>query len=190
MTDYFAVLHQPRRPWLDPDELKQKYQELTLANHPDRTRSTGPGPDFAAITEGYRVLSDDRLRIQHLLKIEGQTIESGQTVPGEFIDLFTEIGDFVRTTDDLLERSAKTQNALGKSLLRAEILGGQKRGEEILSKLTRLHDEALHELRSLNDLWTNDQGRALAKLSELHQRLAYLTRWIEQVRERQFRLAS
>lgn len=190
MTDYFALLQQPRKPWLDPDELKQRYQELTLAAHPDRTRSEEPGVDFATITEGYRVLNDHRLRIQHLLKTEGHVAGSGQIVPGEFIDLFPEIGDFIGATDNLLERSANAQNALSKSLLRSEILQKQKLGETILQKLTRLYEEALQDLRLLNDIWANDPGKAVAPLNDLHQRLAYLTRWIDQVRERQFRLSN
>jgi hypothetical protein len=37
MTDYFALLQQPRQPWLEPEQLKQKYQQLTLASHrPDK----------------------------------------------------------------------------------------------------------------------------------------------------------
>jgi DnaJ-class molecular chaperone len=190
MTDYFALLQQPRKPWLDPDELKQKYQELTLAAHPDRARSDDTGLDFATITEGYRVLRDDRLRIQHLLKLEGHAAGSGQAVPGELIDLFPEIGDFIGATDNLLERSANAQNALSKSLLRSEILQKQKLGETILQKLTQWHEEALRDLRSLNDIWANDSAKAVAQLNDLQQRLAYLTRWIEQVRERQFRLSN
>jgi Lon protease-like protein len=46
----------------------------------------------------------------------------------------------------------------------------------------------LEELSALNDLWIKDRAAAILKLSDLHQRLAYLTRWLEQARERQFRL--
>ena len=29
MTDYFALLQKERRPWLDPEELKEKYFALS-----------------------------------------------------------------------------------------------------------------------------------------------------------------
>ena len=190
MSDYFALLQQPRKPWLDPAELKHAYQELTLAAHPDRTRSDETGLGFANITEGYRVLSDHRLRIQHLLKIEGHGPSSDQAVPEEFIALFPEIGDFIGAADNLLERATNAQNALSKSLLRSEILQKQRLGETILQKLTQWHEEALRDLRALNSIWANDPGKAVAPLNDLQQRLAYLTRWIDQVRERQFRLSN
>jgi curved DNA-binding protein CbpA len=189
MTDYFALLQQPRKPWLDPGALKHAYQELTLAAHPDRTRRNDPDLDFTAITDGFRVLSDPKLRLQHLLKLEGEETGSDQSVPDEFIGLFSEIGDCLNTTDRLLERSAKAENALSKSLLRTEILSRQQRGEEVLQKLTLLHEEVLRDLRALNDVWANDPAEAIAPLRDIHQRLAYLTRWIDQLRERQFRLS-
>ena len=36
MTDYFALLNEPRRPWLDPDSLKKKFLALAAGIHPDR----------------------------------------------------------------------------------------------------------------------------------------------------------
>ena len=189
MTDYFALLQQPRQPWLEPEQLKQKYQQLTLAAHPDRARSDESALDFATITEGYRVLRDPKLRLQHLLKLEGHEVSGGQSVPDEFIEIFSQIGTLVRTSDNLLERSANAQNALSKSLLRAEILDGQRQTQEALTKLERLQEDILEETRSLNKTWTNESATALPKLSDLQQRLAYLARWIDQVRERQFRLS-
>ena len=38
MADYFALLDEPRRPWLDPEELKAKFHALTATVHPDRVQ--------------------------------------------------------------------------------------------------------------------------------------------------------
>ena len=35
MIDYFALLDQPRVPWLDLNELKNAYYQKTLQAHPD-----------------------------------------------------------------------------------------------------------------------------------------------------------
>ena len=202
-TGYFALFGEERRPWLDPDELKNKYQELTLLHHPDRQGSKEREADspfdsakggtfpysFAQLTEAFRVLSDPKLRIEHLLKIEGHQTGSDQSVPEEFVDWFSEIVGFLRSTNDLLQRAATARNALSKSLLRAEFLSCQKQGEDILARLTRSHREALEELSMLNDLWIKDRAAAIPRLTDLHQRLAYLTRWLEQMRERQFQLS-
>ena len=93
-SDYFAVLRQPRRPWLDPDELKRKYQELTFARHPDKTPDADQGPEFSEITEAYRVLSNPRLRLQHLFNLEGAPSETSQ-VPAEIAELLVREGQKV-----------------------------------------------------------------------------------------------
>ena len=35
MTDYFNLLSEPRRPWLNPEALKQKFLNLSAEVHPD-----------------------------------------------------------------------------------------------------------------------------------------------------------
>src|SRR5438874_102631 len=104
MTDYFAVLRQPRKPWLDPNKLKQQYQELTLAGHPDRHGSNESPLDFALVNEAYRVLTNPKLRLQHLLSMQGSAVASDRPIPTELVDLFSETATLARDIDDLLER--------------------------------------------------------------------------------------
>src|SRR5438477_9420256 len=79
VIDHFAVLGQPRRPWLDLDQLKQQYQQLTFELHPDRPKGGADQADFAAVTEAYRVLSNPRLRVHHLLSLTAKNNDSGST---------------------------------------------------------------------------------------------------------------
>jgi hypothetical protein len=39
MNDCFALLNEPRRPWLDSEALKQRFVSLSAELHPDRTHS-------------------------------------------------------------------------------------------------------------------------------------------------------
>ena len=71
MTDYFVLLDERRQPWLDPDELKEKYHRLTLATHPDTRAKSTPGDAFTELSKGYRTLSDPTQRLLHLLTLEG-----------------------------------------------------------------------------------------------------------------------
>ena len=97
MTDSFALLQQPRQPWLYPDLLKQRYQERTLTDHPDVRGADAPSVDFAVINEAYRTLTDPKLRLQHLLRLEGQEPDNSAPIPADLLDLFSRIGNFVQT---------------------------------------------------------------------------------------------
>jgi curved DNA-binding protein CbpA len=186
MTDYFALLQQPRQPWLEPEELKQKYQELTLAAHPDRKAADESSVDFATVNKAYRVLADPKLRLQHLLQLQGDDANAAeQSIPQELLDLFSRVGNFVQTTDPLLQRAGLAHNALAKSLLQSEILTSRKEATEILEKTRQLFNEAIEETRSLNESWAEEPE----KIVGLFRRFAYLTRWIQQVEERQFQLS-
>ena len=186
MTDYFALLQQPRHPWLDLDQLKRRYQELTLAQHPDSTGGRESSADFSLVNEAYRVLADPKLRLQYLLRLSGIDPNADQAIPQELLDLFNRLGGFVQATDELLQRVNSTQNALARSLLRPEIAAQGEEAEELLEKTRQLYNEALTDARSLNETW----AQAPRQLAQLFRRLAYLTRWIQQLEERQFQLST
>ena len=56
MTDYFALLNEPRRPWLDPEPLKDKFLALSATVHPDRVHNLGAA-ERAAAQERYTELN-------------------------------------------------------------------------------------------------------------------------------------
>jgi len=193
MIDYFALLQQPRKPWLDAEELKQRYQQLTLASHPDRhttnADSNDSETDFIAISEAYRVLSNPKLRLQHLLSLEGHLPIAEESAPRDLMELFCQTGTLVQEIDRLLEKLRGTNNALTASLLRSDILDKQKRAKHVLDKLKALHNDALQELHVLDETWINEPQAVVTQLNELYRRLAYLTRWTDQLEERRFQLS-
>jgi DnaJ-domain-containing protein 1 len=190
MIDYFALLQQPRRPWLDPEKLKEKYHEITKAAHPDRQSSASPDSDFANINEAYRVLLDPKLRLDHLLKLEGIPPASHTNVPEQIADVFLEIGTLIQETDRFLAKSTTT-TALSKALLRPEILEKQKLTADLLEKLKTMYADTLKELKLFDQAWTstNKAGARSSAISALSSRFAYLTRWIAQLEERKFQLS-
>ena len=72
MTDCFALLDEPRRPWLDPDLLKRKFVALSATEHPDRAHS-GTAQEkqvaqehFAELTVAYNRLKEPKERLKPL----------------------------------------------------------------------------------------------------------------------------
>ena len=189
VSDYFAVLRQPSRPWLDPDKLKEEYQRLTFARHPDRTDGVEEGSEFADVTEAYRVLSNPKLRLQHLLSFEGPVSQTSE-VPPEIADVFMNTASLVNEIDRLLQRRETATSALAKSMLGTEVTVIQQRTDAALNDLIKLHADSLDTLQQLNERWINDRAGTAPELSTLAQRFGYLDRWIGQLREKQFQLSN
>ena len=187
MIDCFSLLQQPRRPWLNAEQLKEKYIQLTISMHPDRQapQPENPAPDFANINNAFRVLVDPKARLQHLLKLEG-IAASADTVPDALANVFLETGTLIQEIDLLLSRT--TANTLSKALRQPEILETRKLAADLLDKLQAIYHNALEELQKLDQLWTSTHQIA-PELSALSAKLAYLTRWIAQLEERQFQLS-
>src|SRR6266436_5956888 len=69
MNDYFAVLNEGRRPWIDPDLLKQKFLTLSAQVHPDRVHNASEAEKRSAqqrytdLNSAYNCLRDSKARL-------------------------------------------------------------------------------------------------------------------------------
>lgn len=194
MIDYFALLDQPRTPWLDLDELKNTFHQKTLRAHPD-AQTSRPGADtadttFTSLNEAYQVLQDPKRRLHHLLSLEGAAPSStDQTVPKQLHDLFPAIGTLTQRANLLLETIRATSNALSRSLLKPQILEVQNEAREVRERIQNLSDAALAELRQINKAWVTNPAEQIKGLSNLYVAFAYLTRWSTQLDEMTFQLS-
>src|ERR1041385_2136244 len=103
MTDYFALLGELRRPWLDPEKLKAKFLALSADVHPDRFHHTAEAERLAAnqrfttLNTAYQVLREPTERLRHLLELElgAKPADVQQTSRGA-LELFMEAGQLCR----------------------------------------------------------------------------------------------
>ncbi len=194
MIDYFALLEQPKAPWLDPEGLKETYHQKTLQAHPDAQTSRG-GADaadatFANLNEAYQVLQDPKRRLHHLLCLQGAApSSSGQAVPEQLQDLFPTVGGLIQRTNRLLEKLQATSNALSRSLLKPQILEVQQETKEVREKIQTLSDASHEELRQINAAWAGNPAEQVERLSKLYFVFAYLSRWSTQLDELTFQLS-
>lgn len=191
MTDYFALLEQPRAPWLDPAILKGAYHQKTLQTHPDTGvmgESTG---GFAELNEAYQILQDPKRRLHHLLELEGCAPSStNQAIPQELHDLFPVISALTQRANLLQEKMETASNALSRSLMKPEIMQLQKETKEIREKLQAVSEASLDQLRVINVRWMEQSATAddIAAVAKLYFVFAYLTRWSAQLDELAFQL--
>lgn len=204
MTDYFSLLGERRRPWLDPEVLKQKFLERSAGIHPDRVHALGAMERAAAqeryveLNAAFQCLREPRDRLRHLLELElGAAPKGIQRVPPELMDFSMEIGAACRQADALLVESATITSPLLKvqyferSHERIEGLQGLQR------KAVQRRDALFADLRSADTEWVTaqssdvpEQARLLARLEELLHALGYFDRWITQLQERIVRLSA
>lgn len=188
MIDYFALLEQPRGPWLDPVALKEVYHRKTLQTHPDAA-ATSSEHDFARLNEAYQVLQDPRRRLHHLLSLENcAPLSADQTIPLELQELFLRIGELSQRANRLLEKIRMASNALSRSLLRPELAQMQKEVAELRKQIENLLEAATAQLRETNPNWRRE-NRPVTVVSNLYFQFAYLGRWAGQLDELAFQLS-
>ena len=191
MTDYFALLGEVRRPWIDSNKLKQKYHQLTLQLHPDRgSRNQTSSEDtdsLAELNEAFRVLQDPKLRLQHLLVLENAAPVAARPVPPALANLFWDTGASLKNLDAILEKQSSTSR-LTQALNKSEIADAEMRTREILDQLRSLYNDALDKVRRTDPLWLADPAAHVSTLVDLYDSFSYLSRLIEQVNERRLRL--
>ena len=157
MIDYFALLGQARRPWIDVEKLEDKYRELARATHPDQ--SPHSGDEFAELNKAYRTLRDPKSRLEHLLALQGESHpHPGADVPPDLAELFMKIAPVMQASD-------------------------QHRISELLGQVAQSFDDAMHQLQALDNEWSAEESR-LRAAKKLHQRLSFLSRWKDLLNER------
>jgi curved DNA-binding protein CbpA len=195
MTDYFALLDQPRRPWLDLDALKQAFHQKSLTEHPDAQAPGGSANDaeatFALLNEAHQTLQDPKRRLQHLVALQGHAPTARfDSVPPDIADLFPVIAQVTQDAERLGEKAANATSALSRSLLASELVHVRDRVESLLARLTSLQAEADSELQRINGGFDEHDSDTVAALHRLYVRYSFLQRWLAQLNEHSARLNS
>jgi curved DNA-binding protein CbpA len=146
VTDHFAVLGIPRSPWVDADELKERFLRLGARHHPDAP--TGSGPAFTELNAALQALRDPAKCLRHYLELEhpGLLAESGQT-PHELADLFMDIAAFRQDAQRFTVRLSAA-GALARALLEPERIALRTRLEDLASNVAARTEQIVTALRS------------------------------------------
>ena len=205
MTDNYALLNEPRLPWIDPDSLKQKFFPLSAPFHPDRVHGgteaekLSANQRYAELNAAYNCLREPKDRLLHLIELEtGAKPSDIQKIPPGTMDLFVEVGQTCRDADAFLAEKSKVTSPL----LKVRMF---ERGHEWSEKLNALQQkinakrESLSaELREMNSIWQSappvgSPDRAVAfpleRLEQIYRTFSYIARWSEQIQERVVQLS-
>jgi len=195
MTDYFALLNQPRRPWINPEEVKQAFHARALQVHPvaQPNQHTEPSSDalFAQLNQAYQVLQDPKRRLQHLLTLEGHPPErSPGTIPTEIEELFPIVATATHRSEAIVKNSAAATNALSRSLLKSELQHATNELRLVREQVRDLHGAAIARLQQLDRSWSGEMGDQLEQLRVVYVELSYITRWLSELDEKKLQLST
>ncbi len=192
MTDYFALLGEPRRPWLDEEQLKSKFFGLSASVHPDHAHSLAETEKkatherYTELNAAYNCLREPKERLRHLIELSRGTKPAHvQQVPGALVEIFFEIGKACSQADEFLKRKASITSPL---LLVNLFEEGQALSERLMKlrrDLASRQEQLAAELKQLNRDWEQN----LDRLEVIQQTLSYLHRWSAQLQERIVQLA-
>jgi len=200
MTDHFAALDEPRRPWLDAEELKEKFHSLSTSVHPDRVHGAdeatrrAASDQYTALNAAFQCLREPKSRLQHLLLLErGSKPGDLKSIPEDVVQLFAEVGAVLRQTDALLKEKAQAISPMVKVRVLEKSLPSLDKISQLQPILARRREALLSELRALDEAWQqrphDSAGDSLlADAERLYHLFGFLDRWVAQLQERMVQL--
>jgi curved DNA-binding protein CbpA len=198
MTDYFALLGQPRRPWLDGESLKQQFHLLSAGTHPDRVHGgtelerEEANQRSAELNAAHGCLREPRDRLRHLLELElGHKPSDLQEIPGSLATLFMEIANVCREVDGFVARQAAVTSPLLRVRGIEDAHAWIDRLRTLQSRIAGLQEELFIQLRDVDAKWNDLDSRKhmLQELERICRWLGFFGRWLQQIQERVNRLA-
>ena len=195
MTDYFALLNEQRRQWLDSNSLRQKFLALAAGAHPDHIHNAGElekagaNRRYTELNAAYNCLAEPKLRLRHLLELElGAKPKDVQQIPAALGDMFAEVAATCRDADTFLAEKDKATSPLVQVQLFERAQEWIERLNLLQRKLNEWREKLTVELKSLDVNWTASdtaaRGEILPKLEELYRLFGYFNRWNSQIQER------
>ena len=195
VTDYFLLLDEPRRPWLDADLLKQKFFALSATVHPDKIHSAAEveknaaAKKFAELNAAYNCVAAPKSRLLHLLELElGAKPKDIQQIPNSLADAFAEVAAVCSDADHFLAEKNQTASPLLQVQFFERAQEWIKKLNALQKKLASLHDQLLADLKSLDSQWMTGDSAVrrdlLEHLEKLYRLFSYFNRWNAQIQER------
>ena len=192
----FTLFDLQPAPAVDLPALKERFARQTSESHPDRFAQSPEEERLAAETrystlnQAYQTLIDPRARLLALYELtKGAKPPDIQRIPPGTMDLFKEVGEICRRLDTFLEIKRAKTGRLERAGLMAEELTLQDALVELRMKLEQFAATVEAETAALDTRWRAGD-RDLSVLEAVYRKYSYVTRWRQQLEEREIALLT
>ena len=187
MTDAFALLDEPRQPWLDVEALKGKFLDCSSETHPDKftdlSEKEAAQERFTKLNNAHDTLRDPKRRLQHLLTLErGEKPAEVHDILPETADLFIEVGQLLKPVDEFLAEREKQTSILLKAQSYPEALDWLEKVNSLQQTIVQNLQQLDTQTQALNSNWDCDS------IEKLFHQYSYLQKWQMQLNDRAVRL--
>ena len=187
MTDAFALLDQPRQPWLDIEAVKEKFLGRSAETHPDKFpdpfEKEAAQSKFTELNTAHETLRDTKSRLQHLLTLErGEKPAEVHDILPETADLFIEVGQLLKSVDECHDEREKQTSILLKAQSYPEALDWLEKVNTLQQTIAQNLQKLDTQAQALNSNWDCDS------IEKLFHQYSYLQKWQMQLNDRAVRL--
>jgi curved DNA-binding protein CbpA len=186
MTDYFALLGQPRLPHLDQNAIQNAFRQRARVLHPD-ANGTGKTEALIELNNAFGVLCDPRLRLQHLLVLENSESVT-ESLGRELAGLFSRAAEIAHRAKQEIGAARSSESAITQSMKQVARRQISEQLGSILQELESNEVEARRDLERLNKKWNNNRAAAIVEAKKLQQHFTFVQRWLATLRELAFQL--
>jgi len=194
--DPFALFQLPPAPAIDLAALKERFARETSESHPDKFAQSPEAERLEAearytrLNQAYQTLIDPRARLLALYELtKGEKPRDIQRIPPGTMELFKEVGEMCRGLDEFLERKRTMTGRLERAGLMGEELTLQDALTELRMKLEQFSAAVDTEIAALDARWRAGD-KDLNALEAVYRKYSYITRWLQQLEEREIALLT
>jgi DnaJ-domain-containing protein 1 len=195
-VDPFALFELPPAPGLDAAALKERFARATSESHPDKFAQSAEADRadaearYMKLNQAYQTLIDPRARLLALYEMtKGEKPRDIQRIPPGTMELFKEVGEMCNRLDVFLEMKRVKTGRLERAGLMSEELTLQDALVELRMKLEQFAATVDAELAALDARWRAGD-KSLDALEAVYRKYSYITRWRQQLEERELALLT
>jgi len=162
VTDAFAELGIPRRPWADPSVVKSQFHELAAHAHPDKG---GSEDSLARLNQARKCLASHGSRLRQLAELAFPDHQAEKTFVPDWT-LFESVGNLCRHVDGWRSKRELAGSALERAVVMAGGVSLEKQAAHMIGVIHEAERIFESRLREVDARWPDVPADELLVLAD------------------------